>query len=213
MGAAVEPSLFGSTRRAILALLFGRPDMQFHLRDLVRLTGVGQGAAHRELRQLHGLGIVTRRQLGNLTLYGLNRASPIYAELRSLILKTTGAPAVLGKALEPLAARIDVAFIYGSVARGAETSASDLDLMLVGDLTLDEVVPLLLDAQQDLGREINPTILTATQMEDRLRRGDGFVRRVMEAPKLFVLGGDDELGRLAEFRVAGHADPDASGHQ
>jgi len=211
MGTQLETTtstLFGKTRRAILALLFGRPDEEFHLRDLIRLTGAGHGAAHRELKQLHEMGLVTRRQLGNLTLYQINHSSSVYPELRSLVLKTAGAPAVLSGALAPVMDRIGVAFIYGSVARGAETSTSDLDVMLIADLTLDDVVPLLLESQEDLGREINPTIVTAAELRRRLRLGDGFFRRVIEGPKLFFVGDDDELNRLAAEGLAARADAD-----
>ncbi|MBU0606363.1 MAG: nucleotidyltransferase domain-containing protein [Armatimonadetes bacterium] len=186
----------------MLALLYGRPDEEFHLRDIIRYSGVGHGAVQRELSQLVCAGLVSRRKQANLALFRANRHSPIYAEVHGLVAKTAGVVETVRAALQPLSGRIAVAFVYGSVAAGTETSASDLDLMLVGAVTLDEVVPVLMGAHEQVGREINPNLYTPDDFGARVRDRDRFLSTVLEGPRLYVIGGDHELGELVGARLA-----------
>src|SRR5579871_2740064 len=139
--------LFGETRRAILVLLYGHSDEQFYLRELVRRTETALGAAQRELSLLTAGGLVQRVRRGNQVYYQANASNQIFAELKSILTKTTGVRDVIQKALEPLLARIKVAFVYGSVAKGEETVSSDIDLMIIGDVEFREVVSCLADIE------------------------------------------------------------------
>src|SRR5438132_423499 len=150
-------SLFGHTRSALLAMLYGHADQSFYLRQLVRAVGAGHGALQRELKHLTEMGLIVRTVQGNQVLYRANSQSPIFSEIKSLISKTVGTHDVIRLALASLGAEIQIAFVYGSVARQKERADSDVDLMVLGDAPFSEVVSALSPAQKALGREINPT--------------------------------------------------------
>lgn len=188
--------LFGETRRAILALLYGHSDEQFYLRELVRRTETALGAAQRELSLLTSGGLVQRVRRGNQVYYQANASNPIFAELKSILTKTTGVRDVIQKALEPLLARIKVAFVYGSVAKGEETVSSDIDLMVIGDVEFREVVSCLTDIENKLGREINPTVYPPEEYKNKLREKNHFLTSTLREKKIFVIGDEDELRRL-----------------
>lgn len=186
--------LFGAYRRQVLGLLLLRPDESLHVREIARLTGVPAGSLHRELRALTEAGLLLRESVGNLVRYRANRASPIFAELTEILRKTSGLVDLLRDALAPLADRISVAFVFGSMARGADTVTSDLDLCVLGEVDLAEVVVTLLPLRERIGRDINPVVMTRTEFDVQRTQGERFVTRVMSEPKLFVIGTADELG-------------------
>ncbi|MEN6548090.1 MAG: nucleotidyltransferase domain-containing protein [Armatimonadia bacterium] len=187
------PMLLGKTRSAILGLLFGHVEAEYHLREIVRVAQVGLGPAQRELAQLVAAGLVTRRKLANLVLYRANPQSPVFAEIRALVMKGMGVAGELAEALGPLRERIEVAFIYGSVAEGRETAGSDVDLVVIGDVRLEEVVEALYEVQEQVGREISPVVYSRDEVEERLRRKDHFVTAVWRGTKVSVIGNLDKL--------------------
>lgn len=186
--------LFGTYRRQVLGLLLLRPDDNLHVREIARLTGVPAGSLHRELRTLTESGLLLRESAGNQVRYRANRASPIFAELAEIFRKTSGLVDLLRDALAPLAGRISVAFVFGSIARGAESAGSDVDVCVLGDATLAEVVGALMPLRERLGREVNPVVMPRAEFDAQRARKDRFVTRVMNEPKLFVIGTADELG-------------------
>lgn len=191
--------LFGSVRREVLALLLGRPEERFYLREIVRTVGSGSGAVQRELAQLTDAELVVREVSGRQVYFSANREAPIYEELRAIIEKTAGVADVLRAKLSELvrSGRVDVAFVYGSVARGAQRSRSDIDLLVIGAAQLPELVPPLRDAEGTLGREINVSAFPVAEWRARLDDPSAFMRRVIDGPKMFVIGGVHELERLA----------------
>jgi predicted nucleotidyltransferase len=196
-------ALFGATRQAVLRLLFGQPGRRFYQREIIRSLCVGSGAVQRELEQLAGCGILTRTVEGRQTYFQANHSCPVFNELRGIVRKTFGVADVLRDGLLNLAADVRLAFIYGSVAAGNETGASDVDVMVVGDrLTLDEVVGALGDAQRDLGCEVNPSVYRAEEFCRKLAQGHHFLSRVVQGPKIFLIGDENELNGLANLRVA-----------
>ena len=202
---SVSEGLFGRTRMAILSLLYGHPDESFYLRQLMRETGAGNGAVQREVKQLAGAGLIVRKTLGNLVLYQANRKSPVFSELRGLLLKAAGVRDILRAALAPLKNRIEVAFVYGPIAAQKHRADSDVDLMILGDATFDEVVPRLSGAGKKLRREINPTIYPVREFRSKLDAGNRFLTSVSQAKKLFIFGSDDELRELSTKRLAKRA--------
>jgi predicted nucleotidyltransferase len=194
--------LFGNARGRLLALLLLHPDQAFHLRRIARRCAISPGTVHRELAQLVEAGLVTSEAEGNLVRYRANRASPVFPELALLLKKTVGLVDVLRDALTPLADRIHVAAVYGSVARGEERSDSDVDLLVVGDVRFVEVVQTLHPAQDTIGRELSPTVYTAAEFRKAYHATDGFLPRVIQDRLLFVLGTEDDLGKLAPDRPA-----------
>ena len=206
---ALAEVLFGTTRQRVLAWLLSRPDESFYLRELVRATGSGLGPVQRELAQLERAGIVSRNTRGNLVYFQANASCPILPELRSILTKTSGVADRVHGALAPLADRIVVAFIYGSFARGEERHASDVDVMVVGDVEFGEVVDALTSAQAAVRREINPSVYAVDEFKRKLIAGHHFLTQVVRGPTLFVIGGPRELGRLGSARLVTPASTDA----
>jgi len=184
--------LFGKTRLAVLSLFLLQPERRLHFREILRLTGAGQGAAQRELAKLAEAGILLKTREGNLAYYRANRAHLAFTELRGLVEKTAGISAFLRTALLPLAQKIEQAFLFGSVARGEERAESDIDLMVIGDVSFMAVVAAVAPLQESVGREINPTVFTASEFRKRLDQGDHFLSRVMQEDRVDLIGGEHE---------------------
>jgi predicted nucleotidyltransferase len=209
---AVGGALFGATRQAVLRLLFGHSDQRFYQRQVIRLVGLGSGAAQRELEQLVAAGILTRTAEGRQTYFQANRACPVFDELSGLIRKTFGTPKVLHEALAALGSRVKLAFIYGSVATGRETAASDVDIMVVGrKISLEDVVSALAQAERELRREINPSVYRTGEFRRKLAEGHHFLSSVVAGPKVFLIGDANELRGLAQIRMAQGAQDEPAG--
>jgi uncharacterized protein len=189
-------TLFGRTRGAALSIFYGHVGESFYLRQLARRTGIALGPVQREVRQLVDAGLVTRRIVGGRTLYSANQESPVFAEIKSLVTKTVGMHDVLSVALDPLRKKINLAFVYGSVARSSETEQSDIDLMVVGKVDFGTVVSKLSEAQKTLNREINPTVYSVKEFRDKMR--GNFLKTVLSEKKLFVIGDENVLRELGQ---------------
>ncbi len=178
-------------------MLLGHADERYYVREIVRATGLGSGHVQRELAQLSRAGILRRLEEGRHVYYQADPDCPIYEELRGIVRKTLGAGEVLSTALSKLRRRIDVAFIYGSVARGEERRESDLDLMVVGDVTFAEVARAVRGAEARLRRPVNPTVYPGREFRDKLLSGHHFLSMVTKGPKVFLIGGERELEAVA----------------
>ena len=194
--------LLGSSRSAILAVLLLRPDESVHGRELARLTGISPGTLHRELRTLTELGVLTRREIGRQVFYAADRKCPIFDELAGLLRKTTGLADVLREALVPIADRVGLAFVYGSMASGEATGHSDVDVMVLGDVRFSDVVRALGSTQITLRREVNPTVMKPAEFVRKRRARNGFVTSVQRQPKIWLIGKDDDLAKLGKDRPA-----------
>jgi predicted nucleotidyltransferase len=186
--------LFNAYRRQVLGLLLLRPDEALHVREISRLTGVPAGSLHRELRALTEAGLLLREPAGNQVRYRANRACPIFLELAGIFRKTAGMVDLLREALASIADRVEAAFVFGSMAHGTETAASDVDLFVLGEAGFAEVVGVLLPLRERLGREVNPVVMSRAELGAQRAGRDRFVERVMAEPKLFVIGSSDDLG-------------------
>lgn len=187
-------ALFPAVRQRVLAVLFGSPDRSFYANELIALARSGTGAVQRELASLLAAGLITVRDQGNQKHYQANAASPVFAELRGLVLKTVGLADVLRAALAPLAGQITMAFVYGSVARREDTTASDVDVLIVSDaLGYAEVFGALESAAQTLGRAINPTLYTRAELARRRAQANAFVTRVLDQPRIWLMGDEEAL--------------------
>jgi predicted nucleotidyltransferase len=190
--------LFGQSRRAILALLFGHADEQFYLREIARRAGTGIGATQRELGQLTDAGLLHRLRRGNQVYYRANRENPIFEELKSILAKTSGIRDTLQEGLARLADRVKLAFVYGSIARGEEKASSDVDLMVVGSVSFQDVVAALSEIERKLGREVNPTVFGPREFREKLAAKNHFLSSVAKEKKLFVIGDESEFRRLGQ---------------
>jgi predicted nucleotidyltransferase len=189
---SLADAIFSDRQTRLFRWLFGQPERSFFLNELLRLTGLGSASLQQELKRLTGAGVVLSVRRGNLREFRANPASPLYTELVSLTRKTCGVQAVLTQALEPLRGRLVHAWIYGSVAKQQDTSASDVDVMLVGmDLSLAEVLAHLQPAEQALARKINPTCYTLNEFMFRRAEPDSFVNKVLAQPVIRLLEGDN----------------------
>jgi len=181
-------TLFPAARMAVLQWLADAED-GFHLRELERRSGLNKHGLARELHAMRDAGILVSTQVGNQIIYRLNPECPIHEELRAIVRKTVGLAGVLREALEPLTDRIDLAYVYGSFAKGEVRTDSDVDLMLVGAVSLREVSSAIRMAGRTLRRVINPTSYTADEYAAELRVNDSFIDRVHNGPRIDVIGG------------------------
>jgi len=194
--------LFSRYHRRILALLLLQPERSFYVREIARLADIHAGSAHRELKRLAESGILLREPAANQVLYRANRDCPVYPELAGIFVKTAGLADVLREALSPLSEDIDVALVFGSIARGTQTASSDVDLFVVGQASFADVVNATAGCHERLGREVNPVVMTPSDVARKYRQKDRFVTRILKEPKIFIMGASDELGELVKDRPA-----------
>lgn len=187
-------ALFTKTQQKILRLLFGQPEKSFYSKELVDRAGIGTGTVLRELEKLSEAGLLTVKKIGNQKHYQANPSSPVFEELKGIVRKTFGLSDPLRLALDQFKGRIKVAFIYGSVAKGSDTAGSDIDLMLISDqLTYPDLLVSFSELETQLGRQLNPTIYTGEEFRGKIIAGSNFVVRVIEQPKIFLIGSQDDI--------------------
>lgn len=192
--------LFTEYRRRVMGLLLLHPGQRYYLREIARLTATVPGTLKRELTKLELAGVLTVEKVGNQVHYAANRECPIFEELASILRKTSGLTDILSEGLMPVAERIEVAFVFGSMASGKANAGSDIDLMVIGEAGFGEVVQLLHPLQQTLGREINPKLYSRDEWKNLVRAQSAFVRDVLSKPRLFIIGNEKNLtadGELA----------------
>lgn len=198
---ALADALFSRTQQRVMGLLFGSPERSFYLNEVTRLAGMGIGTVQRELQSMASAGLLTVTRVGNQKHFQANRASPIFNELRAIAVKTFGVADVLREALAPVLERIEAAFVFGSLAKGTDRADSDIDVMIVSErLTYPEVIELLGRAEQHIGRKVNPTLYKPAELRRKLADDNGFLRRVMEQPKLPLIGSTDGFAEPRKAR-------------
>lgn len=189
-------SLFSKSKQKILRVAFLNPDRQFYLRELNRMTGVSQGTLHRELKSLIRDGILLSEKRGHQVFYTVNKGNPIYAELKGIVLKTFGVADALKAALKQYQRKVRAGFIYGSIARGDDSTRSDIDVMLIGDITLMEITNTIDAVEMALGRTVNPTVFPVQEFRKKALANNHFVNTVLNSPLTFFVGNRDELRDL-----------------
>ncbi|HET7294374.1 MAG TPA: nucleotidyltransferase domain-containing protein [Vicinamibacteria bacterium] len=191
-------ALFTKTQQRVLRVFFGQPGRSFYATELIRGAGTGSGAAQRELARLEDSGLIVARRIGPQRHYQANPASPLFSELRSIVLKTVGLAEPLRDALKPISRAIRAAFVYGSVAKGEDHAGSDIDLLVVSDsLTYGDIFGALERVSRDLGRRVNPTVYSVAEFSKRARGESAFATRVLAGPKLWVIGSENDLPLVA----------------
>jgi len=187
-------ALFTRVQQRVLGILFAQPDRAFPATELIRMAHVGTGAVHRELTTLTRSGLVTVTPVGRQRRYQANRQSPIFSELHDLVVKTVGLAEPLERALAPLSGIITAAFVYGSIAKGTDTAASDVDVMIISDdLSYADAFGALQEAEAVLGRPVNPNILAPSEWRRKRAEESHFVDKVACQPKIFILGTENDL--------------------
>ncbi len=182
-------ALFTKTQQRVIGILFVNPERSFYLNEINRIAGVGKGSVKRELDKLCAAGILVMSKQGNQNHYKANADCPIFSELKSIAQKTFGIVDVVKNALTLLLPKIEMAFIYGSIAKGSENSQSDIDIMIVSnELSYGEVLDALSDTEGLLSRVINPTMYSVEEFSQRVTNNQSFIKRVMEQPKLWIKG-------------------------
>ena len=189
-------TLFPKARAELLRLLFTDPVKTHHLRSLARLSGLAIGTIQREVAKMREAELILEERDGNRLYFRANTQHPFFPELRTMTLKTTGLIEPFSGVLSKVKG-IELAFVYGSMAAGHFTSASDIDLFIIGSVGLRTLVPFLRDASETLSREINPTITTKIGYKQKLQQGDAYLENVTNGPKLWIIGSNDELAKLA----------------
>ena len=196
MDNSLGAALFSGVQQRVLGALFAHPDRSFFGNELLRLTHSGKGALQRELARLQRAGLISMQVIGHQKHYQANRSAPIFEELHGIVVKTFGLADVLRDALLPCASEIALAFVYGSVAKRSDTAHSDIDLFVVADtLAYADLMRALAPAEARLARKINPTLQSRADLHRKMARGNSFVTRVLEQPKIFIIGSDDDLAK------------------
>jgi predicted nucleotidyltransferase len=191
---SLSNALFSKVQKRVLALIFGQPERSFYMSEIVRNVDSGTGAVERELSRLQRSGLVSVERIGNQKHYRANRQSPIFAELQSIVVKTVALVEPLRKSLEPYSDRIKAAFVYGSVAKGADTVHSDIDLMVIGDeLSYSELYATLQNVEEALRRKVNPMFLSLKDWRRKASEKASFISKVNALPKIFVSGSEEDL--------------------
>lgn len=187
-------ALFTPVQQRVLGLLFGQSGRRFQSAELIRLVHGGSGAAQRILKRLADAGLVDVTRIGNQKHYQANRRSPVYHDLQRLVVKTSGAAEPLARALRPLKGRIAAAFVYGSVASGSESAASDVDVLVVGDgIEYADLFRAFAKAERTLARKVNPNIMTAAEWREKHATPGTFAARIAKRPRIWLIGSDDDL--------------------
>jgi len=187
-------ALFSKVQQRVLGVLFGNPSRSFYATEIIGLARSGSGAVQRELARLQASGLVTGSRVGNQKHYQANPDSPLFEELRTMALKTFALADVLRAALEPVAADIRAAFVYGSIAKGSDTAASDIDVLVISDnLAYANLFGNLERASAQLGRKIAPTIYSSKEFRARLKKENAFIKRILAQPKLWLIGDEHVL--------------------
>lgn len=190
--------MFGAYRRKLLGLLLMRPDERYHVRELARMSEIPVGSIHRELKTMAEAGLLIRDQVGNQVLYQADQSCSIYEELASIFRKTSGLASLVCDHLDEISDRIDFAVVFGSMASGRQKSGSDVDILILGNIELIDVVRALSPLGQTLRREINPVVMTADYFSAQVMKKDRFALRVIEGPKILVIGDADEFAKLGD---------------
>jgi len=186
---SIKDAIFSNSQSKVYAWVFGQPERSFYLNELVKLTGLASASLQREIKRLTEAGLVVSEMVGNQRRISANRQSLVFEELFQLTRKTMGAEPLLKEALRPLSDQIQLALIYGSVAKGTDSSSSDIDLLIVSDTVgLGDVLECCLEAENQLGRQINPNCYTTAEFKKRHQTPDSFVQRVLTQPTLTLYG-------------------------
>ena len=187
-------ALFAQVQLRVLTLLIGQPERQYHASEIIKIVQSGSGAVQRELEKLTHAGIITATPSGNRKMYRANKESPIFDDLRGLIMKTVGLVEPIQSALRKFRTQIRFAFVYGSVAKGLDTSKSDIDLIIVGDdLSYSPIFSALQKAEQTLQRPVSPNLMTTKDLARKIEDKNPFVTKIIQQPKIFIYGDANEL--------------------
>ena len=194
--------LFGKTRQAVLALLYGQADSSFYTKQILDAVKIGRGTVQRELKNLTDAGIITREVQGRQVYYRANQKCPLFNELKGIVRKTFGIADVIRQSLQTVADKIQIAFIFGSIASGTEQRASDIDVMVIGETTFDEVVSAISQAEETIQqREINSVVYPVAEFRQKIKSNHHFLKTVLEGERIFLIGDDGELARLVKGKA------------
>jgi predicted nucleotidyltransferase len=191
---SLSNALFSKVQQRVLALIFGHPERSFYMSEIVRHVGSGVGAVERELAKLEHSGLVDVERIGNQKHYRANLKAPIFEELRGLVEKTVGIAEPIKRSFEPYANSIKSAFVYGSVARQADTAHSDVDLMVIGDdLNYSDLYTAAQRAESKLRRKVNPLFLSQKDWQHKASDAGSVINKISKSPKIFIIGSEKDL--------------------
>jgi predicted nucleotidyltransferase len=194
----LSDALFSKVQQRVLALIFGHPERSFYTSEIMRNVHSGVGAVERELSKLERSGLVSVERIGNQKHYRANHAAPIFEELRGLVEKTVGLAEPIKKSFQPYADRIKSAFVYGSVARGADTARSDIDLIVIGnDLNYSDLYTAAQNVTTTLGRKLNPLFLSESDWHRKASESGSVFNKISRSPKIFIVGTEEDLQEWA----------------
>ncbi len=191
---SIKEALFTDSQAKVLLWIFGQPERSYHLSELRRLTGLGSASLQREINRLVAANLAISEMVGNQRQITANTNSPVFNELCGLTRKVVGVVPLVREALAIIEDKIVLALVYGSVAKETDSGTSDIDVMVVShNLTLGDVLEVLMPVETELGRKINPTCYTVDEFKKRLSDPDSFVSRVLAKPTIKLIGDADDF--------------------
>jgi DNA-binding transcriptional ArsR family regulator len=188
--------LSSRVRESVFRLLFGLSQEEIHVRELARRGGLSEASLRQELRKLKHLELVVDRRSGNRVYFRANQEHPLFHDIRQIVIKTSGLVDILIEALDK--ADIEIAFVFGSIAQSKEVGHSDVDLMVIGEISLRKIISHLSGISEKIGREINPHAMTAKEYSKRRKSKDHFVNNVLAGPKIFIVGNEDDFKAMGK---------------
>ena len=190
----LSDALFSKVQQRVLALIFSHPERSFYTSEIVRKVSSGVGAVERELAKLERSGLVTIERLGNRKHYRANQAAPIFEDLRGLVEKTVGLAEPIRKSFEPYSDTITSAFVYGSVAKGADTAHSDIDLMIIGDdLNYSDLYTAAQNVERKLRRKVHPLFVSPNDWQRKISDKGSVFGNISRSAKIFIIGSEDDI--------------------
>jgi len=192
----IASTLFGKTRRRVLGLLFTYPDRKFYVREIIEKVGCGHSTVQRELVKLENAGLISMEITGQHLFFSANKSSPVFQELHSMMIKTYGLADVIRNSLDEISNKIEFAFIFGSYASGTlRSTQSDVDLMIIGDISSLDIIKSLREARSTIMREINPVNYSIKEFRGNIKKSS-FIQMVLNSPMIMLIGDEDELRRM-----------------
>ena len=198
MRSSILDPLLTRTKQGLLAATILQPDKKWYFRELARQLHMQPSSIQRDLSALTEAGLLERHHDGNRVYYQAQRECPIFPELEQILIKTVGVVEVVREALKPVRKKIEIAFIYGSIASGKTRAESDVDIMIFGDVGFEKIARLFHSIETQLGRQVNATVYTVEDLQRRLKQESHFLRTVLGSPVLFIQGARHDLERLTE---------------
>ncbi len=180
----------------VMSIFLTHPDEVFYQSNIVEFTRHALIQVQRALKRLEETGLIEKTKSGNRSYYKANQKHPAFQDIKHALFKTVLFGDLLKEDLKPIKKKITFGFIYGSMASGKESSNSDIDLFIIGDLGIRDIANILSESRRKLGREINPTVYSEKEFNKKVKNKNPFVKEILHSPKIWLVGEESEFKKM-----------------